>query len=323
MVGGFGTRLLPLTKTRPKPAMPVLDRPFLKYLIDSIAKAGVRDIILACGYKSDILAKEIGDGSDMGVNITYVDEDKPLGTAGAIKNVESLLDETFIAANGDTLNFVEVEPQIDTHFRTGADVTLSVSDIDDPTSSGVLLMDGSGYVLKIQEKPKMEEAISHTVNTGLYVLNKSILDYVPKGEFMDLSKDVFAILLEKGHKIAGHRAQGIWIDIGRPKDLVRINQTMAEMHVRDSDYSDVSKDSEIVGRSFIGNKTEISSSKIEDGIISSRCRINDSAVTNSLIMKGCSIDNAKIVNSILGENCRIGNGSEIVDAVLEDGTIIN
>ena len=322
MVGGFGTRLLPLTKTRPKPAMPVLDRPFLKYLIDSLAEAGVTDIILACGYKSDILSKEIGDGSDMDVKIRYMDEDEPLGTAGAIKNVEKLLDPVFVAANGDTLNFVDVKSQIDTHLKTGAEVTISSSEIEDPSSSGVLVLDGDGFVKQFQEKPKKEEALSNIVNTGLYVMNRDVLRFIPEHKFFDLSKDLFPAMLDAGAPIGAHTAKGIWIDIGKPKDLIRMNIVMADELFKNGDWMERTPDSKISGSFYIGNGSTLSDSESRDSIVSEGCTIRDSRLEDSLIMKGCKVEGATIIRSILGEGCTVKKGAQLVDAVIEDGSII-
>ena len=200
MVGGKGTRLLPLTLTRPKPAMPVLDKPFLKYLIESMADAGIEEIFLACGYKSDVLAHAIGDGSDMGVRIIYSDEDTPLGTGGAIKRLEDRLDPVFLAANGDTLTSVDIAAQIREHFESGAAVTDSLSEVDDPSQAGVVRIDGDGRVLEFQDKPKREEACSNLVNSGVYVVDKKVLEYIPKDTFYDFSKDLFPLLIEKGER---------------------------------------------------------------------------------------------------------------------------
>ncbi len=322
LVGGFGTRLLPLTKTRPKPAMPVLDKPFIMYLIESLAEAGVNDIILACGYKSELISASIEPYSPDGVRIRYVDEDEPLGTAGAIKNVEDLLDEAFVVANGDTLNFVDVSAQLDAHIRYGADVTLSLSEVEDPSSSGVVLMDDSNRILRFQEKPKKEEALSNTVNTGLYVFNRSVLRYIPKGKFFDASKDLFPELLADGVGMYGHMADGIWIDIGKPKDLIHMNQVMSGVLYPDEDWSVHMHGGTVSGRSYIGAGSAVEDTEIRDGIISESCRVSSSRVENSYIMKGSIVDGATVLDSVIGEGCTIGRGVIVKDTVLGDGTVL-
>ena len=323
MVGGKGTRLLPLTLTRPKPAMPVLDKPFLKYLIESMADAGIEEIFLACGYKSDILAHAIGDGSDMGVRIIYSDEDTPLGTGGAIKRLEDRLDPVFLAANGDTLTSVDIAAQIREHFESGAAVTDSLSEVDDPSQAGVVRIDGDGRILEFQDKPKREEACSNLVNSGVYVVDKKVLEYVPKDTFYDFSKDLFPLLIEKGERWQGHMAKGVWVDIGRPHDLIRMNLVMADRLYRGHDWSDSAEDSVLDGTVYLGDGTVVRSSKVSESVISKGCDVRSSYLSGTFVMEACRIDGARVENSILGEGCVLKKGCLVVDSVLKDGTVVD
>lgn len=323
MVGGKGTRLLPLTLTRPKPAMPVLDKPFLKYLIESMADAGIEEIFLACGYKSDILAHAIGDGSDMGVRIIYSDEDTPLGTGGAIKRLEDRLDPVFLAANGDTLTSVDIAAQIREHFESGAAVTDSLSEVDDPSQAGVVRIDGDGRILEFQDKPKREEACSNLVNSGVYVVDKKVLGYIPKDTFYDFSKDLFPLLIEKGERLQGHMAKGIWVDIGRPHDLIRMNLVMADRLYRGHDWSDSAEDSVLDGTVYLGDGTVVRSSKVSESVISKGCDVRSSYLSGTFVMEACRIDGARVENSILGEGCVLKKGCLVVDSVLKDGTVVD
>lgn len=323
MVGGKGTRLLPLTLTRPKPAMPVLDKPFLKYLIESMADAGIEEIFLACGYKSDILAHAIGDGSDMGVRIIYSDEDTPLGTGGAIKRLEDRLDPVFLAANGDTLTSVDIAAQIREHFESGAAVTDSLSEVDDPSQAGVVRIDGDGRILEFQDKPKREEACSNLVNSGVYVVDKKVLEYIPKDTFYDFSKDLFPLLIEKGERLQGHMAKGVWVDIGRPHDLIRMNLVMADRLYRGHDWSDSAEDSVLDGTVYLGDGTVVRSSKVSESVISKGCDVRSSHLSGTFVMEACRIDGARVENSILGEGCVLKKGCLVVDSVLKDGTVVD
>lgn len=323
MVGGKGTRLLPLTLTRPKPAMPVLDKPFLKYLIESMADAGIEEIFLACGYKSDILAHAIGDGSDMGVRIIYSDEDTPLGTGGAIKRLEDRLDSVFLAANGDTLTSVDIAAQIREHFESGAAVTDSLSEVDDPSQAGVVRIDGDGRILEFQDKPKREEACSNLVNSGVYVVDKKVLEYIPKDTFYDFSKDLFPLLIEKGERLQGHMAKGVWVDIGRPHDLIRMNLVMADRLYRGHDWSDSAEDSVLDGTVYLGDGTVVRSSKVSESVISKGCDVRSSYLSGTFVMGACRIDGARVENSILGEGCVLKKGCLVVDSVLKDGTVVD
>ena len=323
MVGGKGTRLLPLTLTRPKPAMPVLDKPFLKYLIESMADAGIEEIFLACGYKSDVLAHAIGDGSDMGVRIIYSDEDTPLGTGGAIKRLEDRLDPVFLAANGDTLTSVDIAAQIREHFESGAAVTDSLSEVDDPSQAGVVRIDGDGRILEFQDKPKREEACSNLVNSGVYVVDKKVLEYIPKDTFYDFSKDLFPLLIEKGERLQGHMAKGVWVDIGRPHDLIRMNLVMADRLYRGHDWSDSAEDSVLDGTVYLGDGTVVRSSKGSEAVISKGCDVRSSYLSGTFVMGACRIDGARVENSILGEGCVLKKGCLVVDSVLKDGTVVD
>ncbi len=323
MVGGKGTRLLPLTLTRPKPAMPVLDKPFLKYLIESMADAGIEEIFLACGYKSDILAHAIGDGSDMGVRIIYSDEDTPLGTGGAIKRLEDRLDPVFLAANGDTLTSVDIAAQIREHFESGAAVTDSLSEVDDPSQAGVVRIDGDGRILEFQDKPKREEACSNLVNSGVYVVDKKVLEYIPKDTFYDFSKDLFPLLIEKGERLQGHMAKGVWVDIGRPHDLIRMNLVMADRLYRGHDWSDSAEDSVLDGTVYLGDGTVVRSSKVSESVISKGCDVRSSYLSGTFVMEACRIYGARVENSILGEGCVLKKGCLVVDSVLKDGTVVD
>lgn len=323
MVGGKGTRLLPLTLTRPKPAMPVLDKPFLKYLIESMADAGIEEIFLACGYKSDVLAHAIGDGSDMGVRIIYSDEDTPLGTGGAIKRLEDRLDPVFLAANGDTLTSVDIAAQIREHFESGAAVTDSLSEVDDPSQAGVVRIDRDGRILEFQDKPKREEACSNLVNSGVYVVDKKVLGYIPKDTFYDFSKDLFPLLIEKGERLQGHMAKGVWVDIGRPHDLIRMNLVMADRLYRGHDWSDSAEDSVLDGTVYLGDGTVVRSSKVSESVISKGCDVRSSHLSGTFVMETCRIDGARVENSILGEGCVLKKGCLVVDSVLKDGTVVD
>ena len=303
--------------------MPVLDKPFLKYLIESMADAGIEEIFLACGYKSDILAHAIGDGSDMGVRIIYSDEDTPLGTGGAIKRLEDRLDPVFLAANGDTLTSVDIAAQIREHFESGAAVTDSLSEVDDPSQAGVVRIDGDGRILEFQDKPKREEACSNLVNSGVYVVDKKVLGYIPKDTFYDFSKDLFPLLIEKGERLQGHMAKGIWVDIGRPHDLIRMNLVMADRLYRGHDWSDSAEDSVLDGTVYLGDGTVVRSSKVSESVISKGCDVRSSYLSGTFVMGACRIDGARVENSILGEGCVLKKGCLVVDSVLKDGTVVD
>ncbi|MDR3282523.1 MAG: NDP-sugar synthase [Candidatus Methanoplasma sp.] len=323
MVGGKGTRLLPLTENRPKPILPVLNKPCLRYLVESLAEAGVVEVILACGYRSEKLSNAIGDGSDLGIKIEYSYEKEPLGTGGAIKLVEDRLDDVFVAANGDVFADIDVREEIDAHFSSGAKITMALTSVKNPCEFGIARLDDSGRITEYKEKPKPEEAFSNLVNAGVYVIDKSVMSEVPEGEFFDFSKDLFPMVMSKGDKIQGYVLKGVWRDVGRPSDLLGVNLAMATELYDDFSWGGKRTESTTVVRPFyLGNESFVVRSDITAAVVLDDCTVNDSRVVKSLIMNGCNVTSAKIESSIIGEGCIIKPGARITNAVLADGTVV-
>lgn len=320
MVGGRGTRLLPLTETRPKIILPVAGKPCLWYLLRSLARAGIEEVILACGYKSEQMRDAIGDGSDLGLRIVYSYEDEPLGTGGAMKLVEDRLDDVFVAANGDVFASIDVAAEISEHISSGASVTISLTPVENPCEFGIARVMEDGRITEFKEKPKPEEVFSNLINAGVYVINRSVLDYVPEGTFFDFSKDLVPRLMSDGHRIQGYQVSGIWMDVGRPHDLLGANLAVAE-----AEFSDVEWDtpgSDVDGRFFMGEGSSVVDSKVRDSVILDGSTVEGSDLARVLVMDGCTVDGATVVDSILGDGCRIGKGAVVSNAVLADGTVI-
>jgi mannose-1-phosphate guanylyltransferase len=318
MVGGKGTRLRPLTENKPKPILSVLDKPCLMYLIESMVSAGIEEIILACGYKSEKMMEAIGDGSDLGIDISYSFEDTPLGTGGAIKNVENRLDETFVAANGDVFADISVKEEIEAHLASGAAVTVALTAVENPCEYGIVRMEKDGRITEFKEKPKPEEAFSNLINAGVYVIRKDVLDKIDKIPY-DFSKELIPLLVKEGEKIQGYRLKGMWRDVGRPSDLLRANQDVAES--LDRSYPNAER-TERTGPFYLGGFSTIKDSVSESSIILKDCKVKSSTLKNSLIMQKSIIDSSVIVDSIIGEGCTVESGSEIRNSVLADGTVV-
>ena len=319
MVGGKGTRLLPLTETRPKIILPVAGRPCLWYLLRSLARAGIEEVILACGYKSEQMRDAIGDGSDLGMSIVYSYEDEPLGTGGAMKLVEDRLDDVFVAANGDVFASIDVAAEISEHMESGASVTISLTPVENPCEFGIARVMDDGRITEFK-KPKPEEVFSNLINAGVYVINRSVLDYVPKGEFFDFSKDLVPRLMADGYRVQGYQVSGIWMDVGRPHDLLGANLAVAE-----SEFGDVEWDvqgSEVEGRFFMGEGASVKDSSVRDSVVLAGSSVRGSDLDRALVMDGCVVEGAKVVDSILGAGCRIGEGAKVSNAVLADGTVV-
>ncbi len=322
MVGGKGTRLYPLTENTPKPALPVLDMPCLKYLIRSFATAGITEVFLACGYKSDVLQKAIGDGSDLGVSIIYSDEETPLGTGGAMKQLEARLDPVFAAANGDTFIDIDLREQINEHFRSGAKITIALTQVKNPCEYGIARVMEDGQITEFKDKPKPEEVFSDRINAGIYVVDRSVLEHVPEHQFFDFSKDLVPIITNLGLRVQGYKLSGgVWKDVGRPSDLIGTNLLMAERLHSETEFSTGPK-TDVSRPFYLGNNSCIEDSSASSVVILDDCNISGSEISESLIMDGCNVCGAKISNSILGRNCSVGNGAVITNCVLRDGTVV-
>ena len=317
MVGGKGTRLLPLTERRPKPILSVADRPCIWYLARSMARAGIEEIVLACGYRPGEM-EALGNGEDLGVKITYTYEDSPMGTGGALKLLEDRLDDVFVAANGDVFADVDIRGQIADHLSSGADVTMSVRYVEDPSQFGIALLDDDRFVQRFMEKPKPEEAYSHWINSGVYVVDRGVLGMIPPGEYYDFSKDLFPRLIGHGGGIRGFPMEGIWMDVGRPHDLMEANLAAAQR-----EKSGTTPDGCVLrGRHYVSPDCSVSSSELDESAVSEGCDVSDSRLSRTLLLRDCKVDGAEISHSILGEGCVVSKGARITDSVLADFTVV-
>lgn len=217
LAGGFGSRMKELTNHTPKPMLPLQGQPVLQYNIDLCRRYGITDIALSVHYLKDQIKAYYGDGSRFGVNITYVEEDTPLGTAGAMRLAKEWLDGPFLMCNADELKDINLEKMYKWHRQTGATVTIALTEVEDPSQYGVTDLDGL-RIKRFVEKPKKEEAPSKWINSGLYIIEPSVVDRVPEG-FCMVEKDIFPSLAEQG-KLFGFQFRGQWFDTGTPERYV-------------------------------------------------------------------------------------------------------
>ena len=215
MAGGSGTRLRPLTCDLPKPMVPVMNRPIAEHIINLLKRNGVDEVIATLYYLPDIMRDYFQDGSDFGIRMTYaVEEDQPLGTAGCVKNIAELLDETFIVISGDGITDFDLQEAIRFHKSKGSKATLVLAHVPNPVEFGVVITDPENRIKRFLEKPSTSEIFSDTVNTGTYILEPEVLDYLPPNQETDFSKDLFPLLLDKGEPMFGYVADGYWCDVG-------------------------------------------------------------------------------------------------------------
>lgn len=211
LVGGKGTRLMPLTLNMPKCMMDMQGKTITEHLLDLLKKYGIREVILSVGYMKEKIKEYYGDGSEFGVNIIYVEEDEPLGTAGPLRRAKSQLKDSFIVTNGDELKTINIPRMFRLHKRKNALATIALTTVTDPTQYGVARMSGT-RILDFVEKPKAEDAPSNLINAGFYIIEPKVIDMIPEG-FSMLEKQVFPKLAKEG-RLRGFLTGGQWFDIG-------------------------------------------------------------------------------------------------------------
>lgn len=337
LAGGEGTRLRPLTNTRPKPLLPVLGRPCVEYALHSLVRAGVGRIYIACGYGAIEFVKAFGDASGFDAELVFAFEEEPAGTAGAVKLLEEVLEGTFIVVSGDVLADVDVARLVDYHSDKGATATIALTEVERPEEFGIVGLDDEGRVMRFKEKPATDEVFSRLINAGIYVLEREVLDLIPRGRMFDFSKDLFPLLLRRGRPMYGIPLTGIWKDIGRPEDLLEVNLLMAgrrgvEIEVDGAQVSGVisgalpeAGGAVLDGPLHFGVGVRISNgSRLTRSVLGAMVEVGEgTAIEGSLLLDNCIVGSGCIISgSVLGEGCVIGRDARLIDAVLGDGVVV-
>ena len=317
LVGGKGTRLRPLTTEIPKPVLTLVDRPFLSYMIEWLASHGVDDIVFACGFLPDQLEAVLGDGGDGGPRLSYVVEPEPLGTAGAIKFAEDLLEERFFALNGDVLADLDLTALWNSHEERDARASLGLYPVEDPTGYGLVDLDDDGRVLDFHEKPEAGHVGPGLVNAGTYVINRSVLASVDAGCKVSIEREVFPGLV--GNGLYGLRLDGYWKDIGLPDRYSEACWDIIEGRVKTA----VETNGQGI---FIGSDCEIDPGATigPRAVIGDRSKIGrGAAVTGSVLISDCVVgDNSVVSDSILSAGVKVTSNSRVGDAILGKNEVV-
>ena len=306
MAGGSGTRLRPLTCDLPKPMVPILNRPIAEHIINLLKRHQITEVIATLHYLPDVMRDYFQDGNDFGVQITYaVEEDQPLGTAGCVKNIAELLDQTFLVISGDSITDFDLTEAIEFHKRKQSKVTLVLTRVPNPIEFGVVITDDNYRIRRFLEKPSTSEIFSDTVNTGIYILEPSVLEYLPANQESDFSKELFPLLLERNEPMYGYIAQGYWCDVGH-LDAYRESQYDGLHQKVKLDYP-YREDSPGI---WIGQNTHIDPTvKIEAPcLIGANCRIGPRAHLEA--------------GTIIGDNVTIGADANLKRPIIWNGAII-
>ena len=337
LAGGHGKRLMPLTYTKPKPMLPLLDKPVLQYIVEGLAAQGFDEIIVTTNYLREQVIDHFKDGEAFGVKMIYPVEDKPLGTAGSVKNAEKYLDETFVVVQGDGINDINLKDVLSYHNAGNNLATIVLSSVDNPREYGVVELNSASEVVKFREKPKPEECFSNLVNTGLYILEPEVLKYVPSCKEYDFARDLFPSLLTLG-EIRGYRASDFWVDIGRPEKYMdaihwafekRRTEQVSELGVKKpagiifGEGAKIDADARIEGQVLIKDGCCIGKGAVIEGysVIDEDVEIADGArIVDSVIYQGSDIGRCSHVGrSIVAEECTIGDNVDIEESVVGAG----
>ena len=228
LVGGFGTRLKPLTDESPKPMLPVAGLPVTEHQILAAKKAGIHTLVLATSYLAEVFTPYFGDGAKWGMKILYAVEKEPLGTGGAIRNAAELLgrDEPVVIFNGDVLSRHSIADQIAFHLKNEADVTLHLIDVADARAFGCVPTDSDGRVTAFLEK--MDNPVTNSINAGCYVFSPSVIDQIPLGKVVSVERETFPALVSSGRPVFGYKEQSYWLDVGTPAALFKGSRDLVD-----------------------------------------------------------------------------------------------
>lgn len=311
LAGGFATRLRPLTLTRPKPLLPILDRPLLDWTIRELIKGKCDDLIISVRYLADVIKKYVNSNNGYGINISFAEEVRPLGDAGPLKLIQNLygLDSTFLVVYGDIFSNVDFNEVIKFHKQCGGLATMVVTKVDDPSRYGVAVLDDSGKVLKFVEKPPKEKAISNMINAGIYVFEPEVLKYVPESP-SKLARDVLPKLVDD-EVLYAYKHDGIWLDIGLPIDYLRANFE-ALRYYYPSGYVDSTSqidDAEVIQPSYISAYVKLSR----------MCRVGPYTIIGSNSVVGPAV---RIKNSLLFNNVIVDEGALVSNSLVGERSII-
>ncbi len=314
LAGGLGTRLRPLTYGMPKPLVPLLGKPLISHIIDPLPSE-VDTVILAVSYMKDAL-EEYFRSHDVGRKIILVNEDQPLGTGGAVKNVSRYLDGPFIAFNGDVVCSIDLNDMLRYHRSHGGIGTMSLWQVEDPSPFGVVAKDGQGRITEFQEKPKREEAISNSINAGVYIFEKEILDHIPNG-VVSIERQVFPKILDRG--LYGYEFKGHWIDCGTRDTLLKAQRVLLDLGGAKDSPDLIKEDNAVVLGSNMLQRAHLRGCRIgphvymEDDVLVS----NGAEVSESMVLHGALIESgAKVHGSIVGPGCVVEKDREVRDEIL-------
>ncbi len=319
LVGGEGTRLQPLTSTMPKPVVPLAGQPFIAYMVQWLRHHGVNDVILSCGFMASGLREVLGDGSALGVRVRYIEEPEPLGTGGALKFAQELLEDRFFMLNGDVLTDIDLSAQLAQHERTGARATLALTPVEDPSAYGLVRLGSDGAVSEFVEKPSPEQFDTNLINAGAYILQRDVLSgMAPAGTNISIERDVFPDLVGRG--LFGFEAHSYWLDIGTPARYLQATFDILE--------GTVTTDVAVLaggGGASRAHGAAGSGRVLAPSIVQRDCRIAEGAVVGGRAVLGPGVRvgvQARVESSVLLRQASVGAHSTVRGSIVGPGASI-
>ncbi|MDL2246880.1 NTP transferase domain-containing protein [Methanobrevibacter sp. OttesenSCG-928-K11] len=343
---GEGSRMRPLTLTKPKTMLPVAGKPIIQYNIEALKECGITDILLIVRYKEDMVRNYFGDGKEFGVNITYKTQKDFLGTADAIGYGSDYIEDSLISLNGDIILDSEIIKEIISEYETkNPDTLMVLTEVEDPSSFGVVELEGD-LVKNVVEKPKPGEAPSNLINTGIYIFNKNIFNSIEKTELSSRGEfeitDSLSLQINENQTVLGYKTEKHWIDVGRPWELIEVNEKLISK-LKGEIKGTVEEGAVLHGEVFLDEDSIIRSGVYIEGnvYIGKNCDIGPNSfirgnsyfgdnvkvgnaveVKNSIVMENTNVNHLSYVgDSIIGSNCNIGAGTNIANLRFDNATI--
>jgi mannose-1-phosphate guanylyltransferase/phosphomannomutase len=344
MAGGEGTRLRPLTANQPKPMLPMVNRPMAEHVVNLLRRHGFEDIVVTVAFLANHVRTYFGDGSEFGVRMVYATEEAPLGTAGSVLNARDELDERFLVISGDVLTDIDLSELVAFHDKQGSKVTLALKAMENPLEFGIVITGADGRIERFLEKPGWGDVFSDTINTGIYVLEPEVFDWIPAGRQVDFSGEVFPTMLEAGRPMFGFVAGGYWEDVGTHDAYLRAHADILDGKV-DVDVpgfplrpgvwigegAEIHPTAEVVGPALIGDNCRIGPESLvrDHSVLGANARVGENSLIertvvheNSYLASGVTARGAVISRScdirqgshleegvVLGDSCRVGRGA--------------
>ena len=318
LVGGEGTRLRPLTSTVPKPVVPLVDRPFIVFMLEWLRRHGIDDVVMSCGFLATSVRNVLGDGSQLGLRLRFVEEPEPRGTAGALKYAEDLLDERFLLLNGDVLTDLDLSAQIDQHEALCATATLALVPVEDPSAYG-LVRTGPGHdVLEFVEKPSADLIDTNLISAGAYVLERSVLDLIPAERNVSIEREVWPRLVGAG--LYAFSAPAYWLDIGTPERYLQ-----GTFDILEGNVVTAVRDRLGAGYLAVAERVDARGRIVPPALVERGCTIAAGAHVGSLVVLGAGVDvgeSTTIERSVVLQGASVGARCTLRDCIVAAGARI-